>query len=210
MAPTMAGPKRRVIEGVLASGHKGTAVAIPFDPGAEWGTPEIALWPGRRGYPVEVLLGVIRFRSAIVCRMRPWFLLVDESLARRAGLSVGDIAKPRSGRTLLSKLEPQSAVGRRGSLQAARQASRLAGHGRRSARLAQPHAAEQGDEADEAFGGTASRWASMACVKVPPHARAVPVRRGHRFAAYPRCSADTGSSERTKRRPARTGGPSHR
>jgi hypothetical protein len=93
MAPTMAGPKRRVIEGVLASGHKGTAVAIPFDPGAEWGTPEIALWPGRRGYPVEVLLGVIRFRSAIVCRMRRWFLLVDESLARRAGLSVGDIAK---------------------------------------------------------------------------------------------------------------------
>ncbi len=30
----------------------------------------------------------------------------------------------------------------------------------------------------------------MAFVKVPPHARAVRVRRGHRFAAYPRCWAD--------------------
>jgi hypothetical protein len=32
----------------------------------------------------------------------------------------------------------------------------------------------------------------MALVKVPPHARAAFVRRGHRFAAYPRCSADMG------------------
>jgi hypothetical protein len=30
----------------------------------------------------------------------------------------------------------------------------------------------------------------MAFVKVPPHARAVSFGRGHRFAAYPRCSAD--------------------
>jgi hypothetical protein len=30
----------------------------------------------------------------------------------------------------------------------------------------------------------------MALVKVPPHARVVPDGRGHRFAAYPRCSAD--------------------
>ncbi len=51
--------------------------------------------------------------------------------------------------------------------------------------------AEQGDEADEAFGGTVARLAaSMARTKVPPHARAVAVGRGHRFAAYPRCSTD--------------------
>jgi protein-S-isoprenylcysteine O-methyltransferase Ste14 len=30
----------------------------------------------------------------------------------------------------------------------------------------------------------------MTFVKVPPHARAAFVRRGHRFAAYPRCSTD--------------------
>jgi hypothetical protein len=30
----------------------------------------------------------------------------------------------------------------------------------------------------------------MALAKVPPHARAAAAARGHRFAAYPRCSAD--------------------
>src|SRR5512143_49253 len=45
-------------------------------------------------------------------------------------------------------------------------------------------AAEQGDEVDEALGGMVAR------MDMPPHAHAVPVGRGHRFAAYPRCSAD--------------------
>jgi hypothetical protein len=52
-------------------------------------------------------------------------------------------------------------------------------------------AAEQGDEADEAFGGTNPRAASGAQPEVPPHARDVRDCRGHRFAAYPPCSADT-------------------
>jgi hypothetical protein len=51
---------------------------------------------------------------------------------------------------------------------------------------------EQGDEADEAFGGTNPRAASGVRPEVPPHARAVPFGRGHRFAAYPRCSTDSG------------------
>ena len=51
-------------------------------------------------------------------------------------------------------------------------------------------ASEQGDEADEAFGGTNVRTASVTRTEVPPHARAVSFGRGHRFAAYPRCSAD--------------------
>jgi hypothetical protein len=45
-------------------------------------------------------------------------------------------------------------------------------------------AVEQGDAADEAFGGTVAR------IEVPPHARAVPFLRGHRFAADRRCCAD--------------------
>ena len=45
-------------------------------------------------------------------------------------------------------------------------------------------ATEQGDEADEAFGGMVAR------MDMPPHARAVSFGRGHRFAAYPRCWAD--------------------
>jgi hypothetical protein len=47
-------------------------------------------------------------------------------------------------------------------------------------------AVEQGDEADEAFGGMVAR------MDMPPHARAVTIGRGHRFAAYPRCSTDSG------------------
>ena len=45
-------------------------------------------------------------------------------------------------------------------------------------------AAEQGDEADEAFGGMVAR------MDMPPHARDCQHGRGHRFAAYPRCSTD--------------------
>jgi hypothetical protein len=61
--------------------------------------------------------------------------------------------------------------------------------------------AEQGDEADEAFGGTNPRAASGAQPEVPPHAREVRDCRGHRFAAYPRCSTDVGG------RVARPAGP---
>jgi hypothetical protein len=45
-------------------------------------------------------------------------------------------------------------------------------------------AAEQGDEADEAFGGTVAR---QKCRLMPAPAN---FGRGHRFAAYPRCWAD--------------------
>jgi len=54
-------------------------------------------------------------------------------------------------------------------------------------------AAQQADEADEAFAGTVPR------MEVPAHARAGQVGRGHRFAAYPRCSVDTGAPEGTRR-----------
>ena len=46
-------------------------------------------------------------------------------------------------------------------------------------------AAEQGDEADEAFGGM------VAGMDMPPHARAAPIERGHRFAADPQCWTDS-------------------
>jgi hypothetical protein len=51
-------------------------------------------------------------------------------------------------------------------------------------------ATEQADEADEAFAGTVPR------MEVPAHARAGWVGRGHRFAAYPRCSTDSGVGRR--------------
>jgi len=54
---------------------------------------------------------------------------------------------------------------------------------------AEDGAAEQGDEADEAFGGTVTR---QKCRLMP-----APVNfgRGHRFAAHFRCSTDSGESE---------------
>src|SRR5512140_1067172 len=69
------------------------------------------------------------------------------------------------------------------------------------------HDAEQGDEADEAFGGTNPRAASGARPEVPPNARAVSFERGHRFAAYPRCWADqeecdAGTADRANSRDA--------
>jgi hypothetical protein len=88
MGPT-SGSKRVAVEGVLTAGHKDLAVEVGFEPAREWGAEDVALWPGRRGYPVEVLLNGVRFRSAIVSRMGRRFVLVDESLARRAGSSIG-------------------------------------------------------------------------------------------------------------------------
>src|SRR5512134_3048345 len=55
--------------------------------------------------------------------------------------------------------------------------------GRRHRLLAEYGAAERGDEADEAFGGTVPR---TKCRLMPAPAG----NRGHRFAAYRRCSAD--------------------
>jgi hypothetical protein len=69
-------------------------------------------------------------------------------------------------------------------------------------------AAEQGDEADEAFGGTNPRAASGAQPEVPPNARAAADTRGHRIAAYPRCSTDVwegeGATTANRHGPART------
>jgi hypothetical protein len=61
-----------------------------------------------------------------------------------------------------------------------------------------PLAAEQGDEADEALGGT------VAGMEVPPHARAGQVGRRHRFAAYSRCSADVALRNGRPKRSERT------
>jgi len=56
-------------------------------------------------------------------------------------------------------------------------------------------AIEQGDEADEAFGGTVTR---QKCRLMPAP---VNFERGHRFAAYPRCSADPWRREHVEANP---------
>jgi hypothetical protein len=79
-----------VVNGVLLTGHKGPAVEVPFDPARRWGTRQAPLRPGRHGFTVEVLLGGAPFESAIVSRMRRFFVLVPWSVARQVGLAVGD------------------------------------------------------------------------------------------------------------------------
>jgi Domain of unknown function (DUF1905) len=79
-----------VVMGVLLTGHKGPAVEVPFDPAQKWGARQVLLGPGRRGYAVEVVLNRARFLSAIVSRMRRFFVLVPSSVAQREGVSVGD------------------------------------------------------------------------------------------------------------------------
>jgi Domain of unknown function (DUF1905) len=79
-----------VVNGVLLTGHKGPAVEVPFDPAPRWGTRQVPLRPGRRGFPVAVVLSGAPFESVIVSRMRRFFVLVPWSVARQVGLAVGD------------------------------------------------------------------------------------------------------------------------
>ena len=58
-----------------------------------------------------------------------------------------------------------------------------------------PDSVEQGDEADEAFGGTVTR---QKCRLMPAPAN---FGRGHRFAAYPRCWADRAGVRQCWRQP---------
>jgi Domain of unknown function (DUF1905) len=79
-----------VVKGVLLTGHKGPAVEVPFDPARRWGAAQVPLQPGRRGYRVDVSLSGAQFQSVIASRMRRFFVLVPWSVARQAGLAVGD------------------------------------------------------------------------------------------------------------------------
>ena len=51
----------------------------------------------------------------------------------------------------------------------------------------------RGYKADEAFGGMVAR------MDMPPHAGAVSIGRGHRFAACPRCSTGAQGRDRARR-----------
>jgi hypothetical protein len=89
----MIDPKRITSDGVLQMGHKGPAIEVPFDPLDTWGAQAHPSSSGPEGYPVEVLLNGIRFRSAIVNRMSRHFVLVDEAMARRAEARVGEAVR---------------------------------------------------------------------------------------------------------------------
>lgn len=78
----------------LVSGHKGSAVEVPFNPVEVWGIPPRPLWRGRKGHTVKGTLNKTRFdESFIVPRAKKFYLLIDKDMEREAGVSVGDAVR---------------------------------------------------------------------------------------------------------------------
>lgn len=78
------------IEGILLAGHKEDAVEVPFDPSLHWGIAAAKVRAGRNGHFVRAVVNGISFETAIVPRMKKFFLLVDEDTKAAAGISTGD------------------------------------------------------------------------------------------------------------------------
>lgn len=71
----------RRFKGTVLAGHKGLAVEVPFEPN----TPARPLWPGRKGHPARGTVNGMKFESAVVPRVRRYWLLLDDELGLREG-----------------------------------------------------------------------------------------------------------------------------
>ena len=80
-------------ESVSLVGHQEDAVEVPFDPAREWDSPKQKLWNGRNGHFVKGIVNGIHFESAIVPRMKKFFLLIDEDVKAAANIKVGETLK---------------------------------------------------------------------------------------------------------------------
>ena len=70
----------------VISGHKESAVEVPFDPAKEWGLRPKPLWRGRRGHAVNARVNGFAFASAIVPRQKKFYLLIDAEAKKSAGI----------------------------------------------------------------------------------------------------------------------------
>lgn len=93
-------------ETTLLSGHKGFAFELPFDPAQRWGAKMVHFRHGRNGYPVEAMLNGIPFDSYAVPRLNRLWVLVEEDLAKAAGVSAGDTIKVAVGAPASALAEP--------------------------------------------------------------------------------------------------------
>jgi uncharacterized protein DUF1905 len=89
--------KQERFTAMVLDGHKDLAFEIPFDPGAQWGTPEVRLWPGRRGYCVNGTVNRVRFESVVVPRARRFFVLVAAEMRKAGNLRRGSSVKVALG-----------------------------------------------------------------------------------------------------------------
>lgn len=84
--------KAEKFEATLMSGHKEDAAEVPFDPGERWSMRPLALWAGRKGFPVCATLNGTAFESAIVARSKRFWLLVPAAIEESTGTTKGDVA----------------------------------------------------------------------------------------------------------------------
>src|SRR5258706_13240758 len=73
----------------LLEGHKGAAFEVPFDPAERWDLPPERLRAGRNGHRVAGVVNGVGFQSAVVPRLRRFWLEIDDDLREEAQLEVG-------------------------------------------------------------------------------------------------------------------------
>ncbi|MEW5850177.1 MAG: DUF1905 domain-containing protein [Myxococcota bacterium] len=92
----------------LITGHGGVcAVIVPFDPAQVWGvtlTPMMTSHGKRLGTPVQGTVNGAPFEYWLGYRWGRFFIILEESLQRRAGISAGDLVQV--------VVEPQPGVAR--------------------------------------------------------------------------------------------------
>jgi predicted DNA-binding protein (MmcQ/YjbR family) len=77
----------------LLEGHKGAAFEVPFDPEERWEIPPEKLRAGRNGHRVAGKVNGVAFESAIVPRLRRFWLEIDDDVRKQAKLEIGAPAK---------------------------------------------------------------------------------------------------------------------
>src|SRR4051812_28887097 len=77
----------------LLGGHKGAAFEVPFDPEERWEIPPEKLRPGRNGHRVAGKVNGVAFESAVVPRLRRFWLEIADEVRKQARLEIGAPAK---------------------------------------------------------------------------------------------------------------------
>jgi len=77
-------------KGIVVSGHKESAVEVPFDPAHEWHATAQQIRPGRRGFAVHAQVNGSAFDSFVVGRSKKFWLLLPASVEKQAAIRTGD------------------------------------------------------------------------------------------------------------------------
>ncbi len=97
----------------LIEGHKGVAaVIVPFDPEEGWSQKPTRLFERCHGWPISGTVNRIRFEGYVGERWGRFFIIIDDELRKRAGLSIGDkahlVVQPTTSRRAIEHAIEQS------------------------------------------------------------------------------------------------------